>query len=98
MESPPATAGTPTGQNDGKKRRVRIIVIASVVVVAVAGVLVWLLLAGRSDQPPVASTPTPTPEPTDALQFERPGDWSDYRPAVHLTPEQNWMNDPQRPF
>lgn len=30
--------------------------------------------------------------------FERPGDWSDYRPAFHLTPGQNWMNDPQRPF
>ncbi|WP_233199878.1 glycoside hydrolase family 32 protein [Cryobacterium sp. N22] len=76
--------------------------IASVVVVAVVGVLAWVLLAGQTAQPPVASAPTPSPspspEPTEALQFERPNDWSDYRPALHLTPEKNWMNDPQRPF
>lgn len=108
MEHSPATAGTPTGKNDGK-RRVRLLVIASVVVLAVVGVLIWALVAGRS-APPLPSTPTPTPTPTpaptatptptptDARQFERPGDWSDYRPAFHLTPERNWMNDPQRPL
>jgi len=100
MENSPATAGTPTGQNDGKKRRARLIVIAIVVVLAVAGALTWALLARPSAQPPVtpSQAPSPSPESTDALQFERPGDWSDYRPAFHLTPEQNWMNDPQRPF
>lgn len=100
MESSPATAGTPTGQNDGKKRRVRLIVIASVVVLAVAGALTWALLARPTAQPPVTSSQSPptTPQPTDARQFERPSDWSDYRPVFHLTPEKNWMNDPQRPF
>ncbi|POH71006.1 levanase [Cryobacterium zongtaii] len=98
MESSPATAGTPTGQNDGKKRA-RLFVIASVVVLAVAGALTWALLARPAAQPPATSsqTPAPTPQPTDARQFERPADWSDYRPALHLTPAHNWMNDPQRP-
>ena len=34
------------------------------------------------------------PEP----DYTRPADWSTYRPAVHLTPAERWMNDPQRPF
>lgn len=33
-----------------------------------------------------------------AEKFQRPENWSEYRPANHLTPDQNWMNDPQRPF
>ncbi|TLM74989.1 glycoside hydrolase family 32 protein [Pseudarthrobacter sp. NamB4] len=35
------------------------------------------------------------PKP-DAASFEPPAD--KYRPAYHLTPDQRWMNDPQRPF
>ncbi|MGY0615177.1 glycoside hydrolase family 32 protein [Vibrio sp. FJH11] len=31
-------------------------------------------------------------------QFTRPSDWSPYRPAIHITPNRHWMNDPQRPF
>ncbi|WP_455836643.1 glycoside hydrolase family 32 protein [Pseudarthrobacter siccitolerans] len=34
----------------------------------------------------------------DAAQLETPEDDPGYRPAYHLTPEQRWMNDPQRPF
>ena len=30
--------------------------------------------------------------------FARPDGASAYRPAYHLTPRENWMNDPQRPF
>lgn len=29
---------------------------------------------------------------------DRPQDSSKYRPNYHITPERNWMNDPQRPF
>lgn len=29
---------------------------------------------------------------------ERPPNSSKYRPSYHITPERNWMNDPQRPF
>jgi levanase len=35
------------------------------------------------------------PEP-GADRFEAPA--GEYRPAYHLTPEQRWMNDPQKPF
>lgn len=37
----------------------------------------------------------PVPE---ASRFEAPAQDPGYRPAYHLTPEQRWMNDPQRPF
>lgn len=30
--------------------------------------------------------------------FGRPAGASGYRPSYHITPRQNWMNDPQRPF
>lgn len=31
-------------------------------------------------------------------RFTRPAGASQYRPGYHITPEKNWMNDPQRPF
>lgn len=39
------------------------------------------------DEKPPGPPAAPTAAPTE-----------DYRPAFHLTPEQEWMNDPQRPF
>ena len=33
-----------------------------------------------------------------ASAFERPAAASGYRPSYHITPRENWMNDPQRPF
>lgn len=30
--------------------------------------------------------------------FGRPAGASGYRPSYHITPRENWMNDPQRPF
>lgn len=33
-----------------------------------------------------------------ASAFERPDGASGYRPSYHITPRENWMNDPQRPF
>jgi levanbiose-producing levanase len=34
----------------------------------------------------------------DEAQLQAPAGNPGYRPAYHLTPEQRWMNDPQRPF
>ncbi|MBT2497859.1 glycoside hydrolase family 32 protein [Agromyces sp. ISL-38] len=67
-----------------------------VAVAAATGVVLALVLAsgGRS------GAPAPTPEASAAPEpeYTRPADWSPYRPAVHLTPGERWMNDPQRPF
>lgn len=41
--------------------------------------------------------PRQWPEP-DAARLAAPAEDPGYRPAYHLTPEQRWMNDPQRPF
>ncbi len=51
---------------------------------------------GPSDAP--SSTATGEPDPRSASGFTRPAEWSPYRPAVHLSPHEHWMNDPQRPF
>jgi levanbiose-producing levanase len=37
------------------------------------------------------------PAPAESA-FARPGGASAYRPSYHITPRENWMNDPQRPF
>ncbi len=37
------------------------------------------------------------PAPADSA-FARPDGASAYRPSYHITPRENWMNDPQRPF
>lgn len=67
------------------------ILIASIVAVVVAVVLVIVLLP-RAEEPTPQPTPTPT---TDA--FATPEGWERFRPTFHLTPEQHWINDPQRP-
>ena len=59
-------------------------------VVVVIGLVVLLL--PRDASPPVEPTPTAT---SDA--FDVPEGWETFRPTFHLTPEQHWMNDPQRP-
>ncbi|MBB3157018.1 levanbiose-producing levanase [Microbacterium proteolyticum] len=73
-------------------RRVGIL-IASIVAVVVAVVLVIVLLP-RTEEPTPQPTPTPTQTP-DA--FATPEGWERFRPTFHLTPEQHWINDPQRP-
>jgi levanbiose-producing levanase len=69
------------------------ILIASIVAVVVAVVLVIVLLP-RPEEPTPQPTPTPTQTP-DA--FATPEGWERLRPTFHLTPEQHWINDPQRP-
>ena len=61
--------------------------------VLATGALRWSRSARVSRLP---SRPWRDAEPTP--QYTRPADWSPYRPAVHLTPAERWMNDPQRPF
>ena len=41
--------------------------------------------------------PRPTPAPAVAA-FDRPEGASEFRPSYHITPQKNWMNDPQRPI
>ena len=36
--------------------------------------------------------------PAPGTKPERPAGSSQYRPSYHITPEKDWMNDPQRPF
>jgi levanase len=60
----------------------------------VAALIAGVLIASGHGGTPEPASPMPTAEP----DFTRPGDWSAYRPAVHLTPDARWMNDPQRPF
>lgn len=70
----------------------------AIAAIAVTAALVAGALIATSISPaPETSAPTTT-EPASAPQYTRPGEWSTYRPAVHLTPAERWMNDPQRPF
>lgn len=70
---------------------------AGVATVAIVTTVLAIVLA-----PGVGEAPRPGPEASDrpepAREYTRPADWSPYRPAVHLTPAERWMNDPQRPF
>lgn len=67
------------------------LVIASIIAVVVAAVLVIVLLP-RAEEPTPQPSPTPTPD-----AFATPEGWERFRPTFHLTPEQHWINDPQRP-
>jgi levanbiose-producing levanase len=74
------------------RRRTIVVAVVAVLVVAIAtAVTLTLWRSGERD-----AAPAPTPPAADP--FERPADWSPHRPAVHFTPEQHWMNDPQKPI
>src|SRR5687768_9985160 len=98
--------GTPARVRSGRWRRAvdrkvarAAAVAALVAAAAVVAVIAVLVLAPGNAAPehPNAATATPT-APAAAPDYSRPADWSPYRPAVHLTPAERWMNDPQRPF
>ncbi|MGX1162480.1 levanbiose-producing levanase [Arthrobacter sp. SLBN-100] len=55
-------------------------------------VVLSLVLSGNAGKGPAVTTPP------DAAQPGTPEGDPGYRPAYHLTPDQRWMNDPQRPF
>ncbi len=47
----------------------------------------------------VSSSPLFVEQSSSELSpFTRPVKWSPYRPAIHITPNRHWMNDPQRPL
>jgi len=62
--------------------------------VLITGALIAIGTGGDSGTPDPRADASADPE----AQYKRPADWSPYRPAVHLTPAERWMNDPQRPF
>ncbi len=82
------------------RRRTTSIVIA--LMAATALIATVLVVVGTFAPNGASETRAPTAPPTHGAepepQFTRPSDWSSYRPAVHLTPDEHWMNDPQRPF
>ncbi|GAA4419394.1 2,6-beta-fructan 6-levanbiohydrolase [Actinokineospora soli] len=63
------------------------------IALAVIALLAIAVVTAQRDAP--ADVP---PAPAAVDRFARPGEWSTYRPAAHLTPATRWMNDPQRPF
>ncbi|MET0829850.1 MAG: glycoside hydrolase family 32 protein [Microbacterium sp.] len=79
------------------RRRTIVIVIAVVATLVIAIATVVTLALSQGGETDAAPSPTATP-PAAASPFERPADWSPHRPAVHFTPQENWMNDPQKPF
>ncbi|MDR7188719.1 levanbiose-producing levanase [Microbacterium sp. BE35] len=74
-------------------RRRRLFVVAAAAAAAI--VLVAAIAVALSERGGTDAAPSPSAT-TDG--FERPADWSPHRPSVHLTPEKDWMNDPQKPF
>ncbi|WP_336626402.1 MULTISPECIES: glycoside hydrolase family 32 protein [unclassified Microbacterium] len=88
--------------DDLRPRRTRTIaglaITAATILIVAAVIIVLTLPREASPTPtPTPSGPTASPSP-DALNFDRPADWSAYRPGFHLTPAAHWINDPQRPF
>ncbi|MDQ0729551.1 glycoside hydrolase family 32 protein [Arthrobacter sp. B1I2] len=88
---PPRLPGTATAAF--RRRPLLWAVVAAVAVLALAGAL----LLGGNAQRDVGrpGTGQPAAPPTQTAPADDPGG---YRPAYHLTPDQRWMNDPQRPF
>ncbi|NUT72552.1 glycoside hydrolase family 32 protein [Pseudarthrobacter sp. C4D7] len=85
------------------RRRPMVWALAAATVLVLAGVLV---LCGTSQQgdgqrgaPDAGTGQGGTGQPAEP-PAAGPGsaDEAGYRPAYHLTPDQHWMNDPQRPF
>jgi len=78
-----------------RRRRLMFAALIAVALLVVATAATVSVLRGSgADQ-----APNPTePSPAASSPFQRPADWSPHRPAVHMTPEKNWMNDPQKPF
>lgn len=67
------------------------ILLLSLVAALIAVVLVIVLLP-RGEEP----TPEPSPSATPDA-YATPEGWEEFRPTFHLTPDQHWINDPQRP-
>ncbi|MFK4834548.1 glycoside hydrolase family 32 protein [Microbacterium sp. ZW T2_14] len=78
-------------------RRRRSLVISIAAALAVLAVAVVAVLAAGLPRDEDAQTAPSPPAPSPGAS-ERPADWSPHRPGIHITPGENWMNDPQKPF
>jgi levanbiose-producing levanase len=83
------------------RRRPVLWALAAVTVLVLAGLLVLggniQRDGGQAGTPQAGTGQSGTGQPGDP-PAAAPADDPGYRPAYHLTPDQHWMNDPQRPF
>lgn len=87
------TVDSPSSSRAPGRRRLVVIAVTAIAVLALLATV--FALAPRDDDPRAVPSPSGSSAPT---AFERPSDWEPHRPAIHLTPAENWMNDPQKPF
>ena len=78
---------------------------AAVLVILLAVIAAIGLAGGSPDAPGAQNQGGQNPgaqnqggQKPEAQNFSRPEGASQFRPAYHLTPAKEWMNDPQRPF
>jgi len=76
------------------KKSKKLLAIAVLCILVLGAVVSWQFLSSS----PETLSPDGDQSTQEDTKFQRPEAWSEYRPATHLTPGQNWMNDPQRPF
>ncbi|MFF2346525.1 glycoside hydrolase family 32 protein [Pseudarthrobacter sp. NPDC058119] len=83
------------------RRRPLLWALAAVTVLVLAGLLVLggtiQKGGGQGGTPQAGTGQSETGQPAHPTAAA-PADDAAYRPAYHLTPDQHWMNDPQRPF
>lgn len=101
---PEAPPGARTRERSGRwwrTRRAELTIIAAGAIALTAAVIAVIAatpLAPGSESPTQPPTAAASPDADAERDFTRPADWSAYRPAVHLSPAERWMNDPQRPI
>ena len=95
---PGAPPGGPTRAHARRRRRALVWAVAALAatVVLVAAVLIAIGAGGDSGRPP--HRPAASAHRRAGPSTRDPPTGAPYRPAVHLTPAERWMNDPQRPF
>ncbi|QKJ21043.1 glycoside hydrolase family 32 protein [Microbacterium hominis] len=65
---------------------------------ALALAVIATVLVLTPSAPDSAPAPAPRPDADTGDPYTRPAEWGPHRPAIHLTPQQHWKNDPQKPF
>lgn len=93
----PPDAPAPAHPRRWRRRPLAWAVAGGVAIVAIVAAVLAVVLTPGAGAPPTAK-PGASDATEPGREYSRPADWSPYRPAVHLTPAERWMNDPQRPF